>query len=222
MGYTINIGDYVKSICYDKDTADDRFAPKVHTHDDAYYTKTSMDCTVGQINASIATVDGRVDTLEESVTAGLAGKSDDGHKHLIADITDFSEHNHDSRYSLSGHSHQATEITYSSSTVDAALTLLGQKVGNLETANWDISIVPELPSTQSAKIGKLYFLKDESEDGTATNAFDEYIWTGSKYEKIGQRTIDLSDYVTDVNLSFNDNTGDLTISLSKGVSAFTL
>ena len=69
------------------------------------------------------------------------------------------------------------------------------------------------------KVGKLYFVHDANDDGTATNAFDEYIYTGTKFEKIGQRSIDLSNYVTDVNLTFAD--GVIGVSLVKGTNAFT-
>ena len=65
-------------------------------------------------------------------------------------------------------------------------------------------------------------MHDSNADDSGANSFDEYIFTGGengKFEKIGQRSIDLSNYVTDVNMSFAE--GILTLSLTKGTNAFT-
>ena len=218
MAKTINIGEYITTIAYTKTEIDTALAGKAaadHSHDDRYYTETEIDGKIQAINGSIS-------DLDTSVTASLATKAS-------------SDHNHDTTYAALAHthtksqitdfdhSHAATAVTYgNSSTVDAALTSLNTAVGNLQTANWDIEIVTELPNETSAKVGKLYFVHDANADDTVSNAFDEYIFTGGengKFEKIGQRKIDLSNYVTDVDMSFSE--GQLTISLTKGTNAFT-
>lgn len=218
MAKTIDIGSYITSICYTKTEIDTALAGKaalVHSHDDLYYTE-------DEIDSKVSTINGTISDLETSLTTSIGTKADASHNHdttyaalshthTKSQITDFD------------HGHAATAITYGQdSTVDSALSALNTAVGNLQTANWDIEIVTTLPNAGEAKVGKLYFVHDANADDTAANAFDEYIFTGGqngKFEKIGQRKIDLSNYVTDVDMSFSD--GQLTISLTKGTSAFT-
>ena len=218
MSKSINIGDYVKSIAYTKTEIDTALVAKAaadHSHDDDYYTQTYIDTALQGINGSIT-------DLNTSLTTAINGKAAANHNHdtTYAPIT----HSHTkSQITDFDHTHAATAVTYgSNSTVDAALTSLNSALGSLQTANWDISIVTELPSTGEAKVGKLYFVHDSNADDSGANSFDEYIFTGGengKFEKIGQRSIDLSNYVTDVNMSFAE--GILTLSLTKGTNAFT-
>ena len=218
MAHSIDIGQYIQQICYTKTEIDTALASKAdatHSHDSDYYKK-------DEIDAKVSTINGSISDLSSDISTQLAGKAAAdhdhnsvyaplSHTHTKSEITDFD------------HTHAATAVTYGqSSTVDSALTALNTAVGNLQTANWDIEIVTTLPSTSSAKVGKLYFVHDENADDTVENAFDEYIFTGGengKFEKIGQRKIDLSNYVTDVDMSFD--AGVLSISLTKGTNAFT-
>lgn len=218
MSKSINIGEYITGIAYTKTQIDEALLNKAaadHVHDNRYYTQTYIDTALQGINGSIS-------DLDTTLTTAVNGKAAANHNHdtTYAPIT----HSHTkSQITDFDHTHAATAVTYgSNSTVDAALTSLNSALGNLQTANWDISIVTELPSTGEAKVGKLYFVHASNADDTVSNAFDEYIFTGGengKFEKIGQRSIDLSNYVTDVNMSFAE--GILTLSLTKGTNAFT-
>ncbi len=218
MAKTINIGEYITTICYTKTEIDTALAGKaaaVHSHDDLYYTE-------AEIDSKIQTINGSISDLETSLTTSIGTKADASHNHdtVYAALS----HTHTkSQITDFDHQHAATAITYGQeSTVDSALTALNTAVGNLQTANWDIEIVTALPNAGEAKVGKLYFVHDVNANDTAANAFDEYIFTGGedgKFEKIGQRSIDLSNYVTDVDMSFSE--GVLSISLTKGTSAFT-
>lgn len=54
----------------------------------------------------------------------------------------------------------------------------------------DFQVVGELPTT--GKAGTIYLL---SNSGTNPNAYDEYIYVGNKFEKIGSTDVDLSGYL---------------------------
>ena len=89
------------------------------------------------------------------------------------------EHTHDDRY-------------YTESEVDT-------KLGDIESAlddlvGFSISIVQELP--QSGESGVIYLV--DSGSGIARDLYNEYIWTGTDYEKLGSSStdIDLSGYAT--------------------------
>ena len=55
---------------------------------------------------------------------------------------------------------------------------------------FDAQVVEELP--QTGKKGILYLVANSSEEDK--NAYDEYLWLTDKYEKLGTRSIDLSQY----------------------------
>ena len=54
---------------------------------------------------------------------------------------------------------------------------------------FDTQPVEELPGT--GKKGILYLL---SNSGSENNVYDEYVWLGNKYEKLGTREINLTEY----------------------------
>lgn len=58
-----------------------------------------------------------------------------------------------------------------------------------EITSFEFEVVQSLPATGQA--GVIYLLDN---GGSGTNAYDEYIWTGTAYEKIGTTDIDLSGY----------------------------
>ena len=224
MGKTINLKEYIVGnelgeggICYTKKQVEDAVATKadkVHSHDNLYYTESEIDTKIQSINGAIS-------DLSTNLSKSIKTKADadhdhdtvyapKSHKHTVSDIDDFA------------HGHEATAITYNGDTVASELQSLSGMITDLQTANWDIDIVTALPNPGEAKVGKLYFVHDNNADDTVANAFDEYIFTGGedgKFEKIGQRKIDLSNYVTGVDLTFSD--GILGITLTKG-NAFTL
>lgn len=70
-------------------------------------------------------------------------------------------------------------------TKEEVTTLIGQ----IKTIQ--ISVVDQLPSTGESNV---IYLVPKSGGGTTQNVKDEYIWTGSAFEKIGDTEIDLSNY----------------------------
>ena len=68
--------------------------------------------------------------------------------------------------------------------VDEALTT---------AANGEFQVVEDLPD--SGEAGVIYLVAAANGEG---NAYDEYIWVNSKWEKIGSTDIDLSNYVNNV------------------------
>lgn len=69
--------------------------------------------------------------------------------------------------------------------------LSGISVGLIPT------VVAELPTTGESD--KLYLVSKGGSNTTDT--FDEYIWVTNKYEKVGNTSIDLSNYVTTATLN---------------------
>lgn len=63
-------------------------------------------------------------------------------------------------------------------------------IGNLAIIS--IQVVSSLPETGASNI--IYLIAKATADGEQ-NTYDEYLWTGSKFEKIGDTTIDLSNYL---------------------------
>lgn len=109
---------------------------------------------------------------QKAVTDALGGKANSSHTHTKSQITDFA-HNHDDRY-------------YTESEVDAKIADAISGV-----TQFDYEVVTELPTTGVK--GKIYLIAHAHGTG---DAYDEYIWVGSKYEKIGNTDLDLSGYVT--------------------------
>lgn len=68
--------------------------------------------------------------------------------------------------------------------VDGAITAA---IGDIQGISYEV--VTTLPDT--GKAGVIYLI---SNSGTAPNIYDEYIWTGSAFEKIGTTDVDLSGY----------------------------
>lgn len=68
-------------------------------------------------------------------------------------------------------------------------TLIADAIGDIQGIS--ISIVTSLPTT--GETGVLYFVKNE--EGKNPNSYDEYIWLGDSYEKIGAIDLDLTEYL---------------------------
>lgn len=70
------------------------------------------------------------------------------------------------------------------SEVQSAIT---EAIGDI--TGFEFQIVEELPGT--GEKGVIYLI---SNSGTGQNIYDEYIWTGTAFEKIGTTDVDLSNY----------------------------
>lgn len=70
------------------------------------------------------------------------------------------------------------------SEVQSAIT---EAIGDI--TSFEFQIVEELPGT--GENGVIYLI---SNSGTGQNIYDEYIWTGTTFEKIGTTDVDLSNY----------------------------
>ena len=67
--------------------------------------------------------------------------------------------------------------------------LIAEAIGDIQGIS--ISIVTSLPAT--GQTGVLYFVSNP--EGENPNSYDEYIWLGSSYEKIGAIDLDLTGYL---------------------------
>jgi len=218
MAKSVNIKSFIESIVYLKGEIDTKLLGKAdtgHTHDDRYYTEEEIDTKVSTINGTITD---QVSTLNGTI----ATKAD-------------ADHDHDEDYAALSHSHTKSEITDFAHTHTGADVLLQQDktlttklgeidtaISNLQSADWDIEIITALPNAGVA--GRLYFLHDEEEAASGNgNSFDEYVWdaTNTRFEKLGQRKINLTNYVTDVDIELSES-GVLTVSLTKDANASSL
>lgn len=65
-----------------------------------------------------------------------------------------------------------------------------------DITSFEFEVVSTLPSTGTK--GKIYLV---SNGGSGNNAYDEYIWVNSAFEKIGTTAVDLSGYQTEITSS---------------------
>lgn len=72
-------------------------------------------------------------------------------------------------------------------TASEVQSAISDAIGDI--TGFEFQIVDSLPST--GENGVIYLI---SNSGTGQNIYDEYIWTGSAYEKIGTTDVDLSNY----------------------------
>lgn len=78
-------------------------------------------------------------------------------------------------------------------TASQVQSAIADAVGDI--TGFDFQIVEELPGT--GQKGVIYLI---SNSGTGQNIYDEYIWTGTDYEKIGTTDVDLSNYWSKIDL----------------------
>lgn len=222
MAKSIDLKSFIEGIVYLKAEIDTLLNGKSdtdHTHDDRYYTETEIDSKVSTINGTISD---EVSALE----ASIATKSDSDHDH-DSDYAPLSHNHTKSQITDFAHTHSGADTifnagTESEQTLTTRLGTIESNISALQTADWDIEIVTALPNEGVA--GKLYFLHDQNETASGNgNAFDEYIYdaTNERFERLGQRKINLSNYLTDVDIELSQ-AGVLTISTTKGSNAFAL
>lgn len=90
---------------------------------------------------------------------------------------------------LTPDSSKAVNIDLSTYAIKAEVTQeIAQAVSGIK--EFDAQVVTELPAT--GKKGILYLVANSSAENQ--NAYDEYLWITDKYEKLGTRSIDLSQY----------------------------
>lgn len=84
---------------------------------------------------------------------------------------------------------KAVNIDLSTYALKTAVTQeIAQAVSGIKS--FEAKVVAELPEGGQASI--LYLVANEDEE--EQNAYDEYLWINNKYEKLGTRSIDLSQY----------------------------
>ena len=90
---------------------------------------------------------------------------------------------------LSPDGSKAVNIDLSTYALKTAVTQeIAQAVSGIK--GFEAKVVAELPG--SGQAGILYLVANEDEE--EQNAYDEYLWINNKYEKLGTRSIDLSQY----------------------------
>lgn len=82
---------------------------------------------------------------------------------------------------------QSIVTSYGYQTASQVQSAIADAVGDI--TGFDFQIVEELPGT--GQKGVIYLI---SNSGTGQNIYDEYIWTGTAFEKIGTTDVDLSNY----------------------------
>lgn len=79
-------------------------------------------------------------------------------------------------------------------TTEFVTTAVANAIGNV--AGISFEVVTSLPSTGTA--GVIYLISNGSSE--SKNAYDEYVWTGSVYEKFGSTAVDLTGYLKETDL----------------------
>ena len=194
-----------------------------HEHDDRYYTETEMDAALSGKAAASHAHDDRYYT-ETEMDAALGGKADTGHLHDDRYYTETEIDNKLGEKSNAGHIHD--DRYYTENEVDtlldrkadssdipdvsAFITRLVNDLVNYYTksetytkAEIDskVSAIPKfaikpvnsLP-IQDISDTTVYLLTVQN--GEQGNMYDEYIYVGNTWEKLGTQTIDLSGYYT--------------------------
>ena len=88
-------------------------------------------------------------------------------------------------------------------------TAIASAIGGI--TQFSIEVVQELP--QTGEVGVIYLVAHSHGTG---DVYDEYIWTGSGYEKIGNTDVDLTNYVTNTDYAQNSIGGVVKISSDSG------
>lgn len=83
-------------------------------------------------------------------------------------------------------------------TASQVQSAISEAIGGIN--EFEVQIVEELPGT--GETGVIYLV---SNDGSAQNAYDEFIWTGTAFEKIGSTDVNLSNYWSKTELTAIQN-----------------
>ena len=139
---------------------------------------TSLSTVWGKINknvADIGTINTKLSTVQEGAEVNVQAdwnQTDSFHDDYIKNKPD-----------IQGSITSALQNYYTKNEIDTT-------IGNLATIQ--IQVVEDLPETGN---GNVIYLKAKTapEEG---NGYDEYLWNGTAFEKIGDTSINLSDYAT--------------------------
>lgn len=139
---------------------------------------TSLSTVWGKINkneSNISTLKSKLDTVQEGAEVNV--QSDWNQTDPTLD--DYIKNKPD----IAGSINAALENYYNKNEINT-------KIGNLATIQ--VQVVEDLPQTGD---GNVIYLKAKTapEEG---NDYDEYLWNGTAFEKIGDTSINLSDYAT--------------------------
>lgn len=128
---------------------------------------------------------------DAEVAEQLATKSNVGHKHVKADISDFpinvSEFTNDSGYQTSSQV-ESIIISKDYQTSNQVSEAISSALGGI--TQFDFEVIEEFP-LKGVK-GKIYLIANS---GSGRNIYDEYIWVNDRFESLGKKEIDLSGYV---------------------------
>ena len=93
-----------------------------------------------------------------------------------------------------------TELTNGAGyqTASQVQSAISEAIGGIN--EFEVQIVEELPGT--GETGVIYLV---SNDGSGQNAYDEFIWTGTAFEKIGSTDVNLSNYWSKTELTAIQN-----------------
>ena len=83
-------------------------------------------------------------------------------------------------------------------TASQVQSAISEAIGGIN--EFEVQIVEELPGT--GETGVIYLV---SNDGSGQNAYDEFIWTGTAFEKIGSTDVNLSNYWSKTELTAIQN-----------------
>ena len=157
------------------DTALAGKAASDHTHDDRYYTETEIDNKLSEKSNTGHLHDDRYYTEDETDTL-LSGKADS------SDIPDVSSFITKAVNDLTNY--YTKSETYTQTEIDNMVSAIPK---------FAIEVVSSLP-VQDISPTTVYLLTVQS--GEQGNMYDEYIYVGNTWEKLGTQTIDLSGYYT--------------------------
>ena len=146
-----------------------------HTHDDRYYTETEIDTALSGKSNTGHTHDDRYYT-EAEVDTLLSGKADSSD---IPDVSAFI-----TRLVNDLVNYYTKSETYTKAEIDSKVSAIPK---------FAIEVVNSLP-VQDISDTTVYLLTVQN--GEQGNMYDEYIYVGNTWEKLGTQTIDLSGYYT--------------------------
>lgn len=146
-----------------------------HAHDDRYYTETEIDNKLGEKSNTGHTHDDRYYTEDEMDTL-LSGKADSSD---IPDVSAFI-----TRLVNDLVNYYTKSETYTKAEIDSKVSAIPK---------FAIKPVNSLP-IQDISDTTVYLLTVQN--GEQGNMYDEYIYVGNTWEKLGTQTIDLSGYYT--------------------------